>query len=116
MKRILDHIRARLLSGIEVPLPDLAALRRSEWSHRFERLQRNRLLMGAYRYGCLHAQGKPEYDRCADIKRRIDTYIEDGNLEHLVDAANLAMLEFEEGKHPHRHFAAGDDTGHTSQK
>ncbi len=71
--------------------------------------------MGAYRYGLLNAQDKPEYDRCADIKRRIDEYVESGNMEHLVDVANLAMLEFEEGKHPRRHFAARDDTEHTVQ-
>ncbi len=115
MKRITDHIRGRLLLGVIEQLPDLISLRRSEWSNRFERLMRNRLLMGAYRYGLMHAQGKSEYDRCADINRRIDLYTESGNLEHLVDAANLAMLEFEEGRHPQRHMAASDDKIHTKE-
>lgn len=89
-------------------------LRHSEWSSRFEQFQRNRMLIGAYRYGRLNAQGKPRYDRCSDINRRVDLYNETGNLEHLVDIANLAMLEFEEGDHPKRHLSASDDLIHTN--
>lgn len=36
----------------------LTDLERSEWSPRFERLMRNRLVMGALRYGLIHAPGK----------------------------------------------------------
>jgi hypothetical protein len=70
--------------------------------------------MGAFRYGLLNADGKTQYDRTADIIRRIESYIKSGNLENLVDAANLAMLELEEGTHPGRHFYPGDDSGHTN--
>ncbi len=95
-------------------LPDVRTLRRSEWSASFERLQRNRLLGGAYRYGRLNAPGKPKYDRVSDIIRRAKLYRATGNDEHLVDVANLAMCEFEEGQHPQKHFTSADDGIHTA--
>ena len=91
-------------------------LRKTEWSHDFEDLQRHRLIMGALRYGRLNAPNKPDWDRPPDIIRRIQAYQKTGNLEFLVDAANLCMLEFEEGKHPDRHFISHDDSQHTEIK
>jgi hypothetical protein len=73
---------------------------------------RNRLIMGALRYGLIHAPGKPKYDRIGSITRRLEKYKQDGNLEHLVDAANLCLMEFEEGTHPLKHFGAQDDGEH----
>lgn len=66
----------------------------------FETLMRNRLIMGALRYGRLHAPGKGTYNRPGGIVKRLQQYQETGNLECLVDIANLALLEFEEGTHP----------------
>jgi hypothetical protein len=115
MKTVTEHIRERLLKGIILfSLYNLSDLKKTEWSDRFERLQRNRLLVGAYRYGLLNAPGKSQYNRCDNIKERLKKYIETGNLEFLVDIANLAMLEFEEGKHPNRHFKSIDDVKHVS--
>jgi len=91
------------------------ALWHSEWSSDFEELQRHRLVQGALRYGPLNAPGKPSRDRASNIIKRIQKYQEDHNLEHLVDAANLCMLEFEEGRHPDRHFSSQDDTQHTKE-
>jgi hypothetical protein len=112
-----DALRAHLLEGLGLgdprrvpPLPELAA---TEWSPAFERLMRNRLLMGAIRYGRLGEAGKPAFERIPDIIRRAKKYAEDGNLEHLVDLANLALCEYVEGRHPRRHFASADDGEHT---
>lgn len=90
------------------PPPRLTAdeLAITEGSPEFERLMRRRLIVGAYRYGRLHARDKPRYDRCTAIQRRIAQYTESGNVDLLVDVANLALLEFEEGRHPLRHLAA----------
>lgn len=88
----------------------LEELRKSEWSKKFEELQRNRLVIGAFRYGLLNQPGKKKFDRINYIEIKLGRYKETGNLETLVDIANLAMLEFEEGKHPERHFKALDDT------
>jgi hypothetical protein len=90
----------------------LPELQRSEWSPRFEALMRNRLIMGALRYGRLHAPGKPQYDRVASMTKRLARYAETGNLELLVDVANLCLLEFEENHHPLAHWHAVDDGEH----
>lgn len=85
-------------------------LKRSEWSEHFERLMRNRMIIGAFRYGRLHDKMKPRFDRVSYIKTKLARYEETGNLEALVDVANLCLLEFEEGCHPKRHFKAMDAT------
>jgi hypothetical protein len=109
----------RALAGLEelpeyiTPAPSLASLKETEWSPKFEELMRNRLVMGAIRYGLLHAAGKPKYDRTDSIIRRAKLYRETGNLEVLVDIANMCLLEYEEGNHPLRHFRAIDDGLHT---
>jgi len=119
MDTITSHIRNHILlnSGIIKPkkISSLNKLKESEWCQEFETFMRNRLIMGAVRYGCLGAQNKPQYDRCTDMKRRVDLYINDGNLEHLVDIANICLCEFVEGNHPNKHFSAGDDTQHTKR-
>lgn len=114
-----DILRRRLLDAAgltkETVRVDLDDLRRTEWCEEFEHLQRNRLILGAMRYGRLGAPGKPRWDRVPDMIRRLEAYQSDGNLEHLVDVANLAMLEFVEGRHPKRHFSASDDGHHTKE-
>jgi hypothetical protein len=89
----------------------LADLEKSEWSPEFERLMRNRLIMGALRYGLLESKrkGNQKWDLIDAIKSRIQLYQETGNTEYLVDIANYSLLEFECGKHPKKHFAALDD-------
>ena len=100
------HLRAGLVEFDAGHKLDFDKLKKSEWSPRFEELMRNRLLMGALRYGLMHAKGKPKYDRLAGARKRLQQYEETGNLECLVDVANMALLEFEEGRHPHRHWDA----------
>jgi hypothetical protein len=91
-------------------LPDVENLRKTQWSDIFEKLMRNRLVMGAIRYGLFGANGKPHYDSINSIRKRLDLYEKTGNDEILVDIANLAMVEFIEGKHPLKHFKSVDDT------
>lgn len=111
-------IRDRLLlqAGLQDPLPaplpgvDIATLWKSQWSQEFETLMRNRLVMGALRYGPLGTPRKTQFDRVSSMIRRLQGYQSTGNLEMLVDVANLALVEYEEGNHPLRHFNS-DDTG-----
>lgn len=77
---------------------------------------RDRLLMGAIRYGKLGAPGKPQYDCVGEIKRRAGKYEQTGNTEFLVDCANMALVEFVEGAHPQKHFKAIDDGEHARVK
>jgi hypothetical protein len=93
-------------------LPDLEVLRFTEWDEAFEQLMRNRLVMGAIRYGRMRAMGKPQYDRIKSIIKRLDVYNENGNKEILVDVANLCLLEFVECNHPNQHFHAIDENEH----
>ena len=88
----------------------------TQWSPNFERLMRNRLVMGAMRYGRLKAPGKAQYDRIPSMHKRLEQFSATGNLELLVDVANLALLEFEESSHPKRHFAAIDDSQERVEK
>lgn len=67
----------------------------------FVELMRNRLIVGTLRYG---KNTSVEYDFVANAKERIDRYLQDGNREHLVDAANFLVLEFKNGVHPLGHF------------
>jgi len=95
---------------------DLESLKKTEWSVDFEALMRNRLVMGAVRYGIMgHGsipKGKPTYDRIESIRKRLNFFEESGNAEYLVDRANIALLIFEERQHPNFHFDAKDDGYH----
>lgn len=86
--------------------PDVLAV--TQWSPDFELYMRNRLIIGALRYGLMNAPGKPRYDRVRSMLKRIKLYSDSGNSEHLVDIANEAMLEFAEPSHPHAHWAPQD--------
>jgi hypothetical protein len=94
------------------PLPTLNVLRQEEWDPAFERLMRNRLLMGCYRYERLWKKRVGQYDLIGSAKQRIAKYEQTGNLEPLVDVANLMLIEFNCSKHPHRHFVSEDDGQH----
>lgn len=121
MKSAHAVLRERLLTQaglVERPAPKftLAELAASEWSPEFEQLMRNRLIMGALRYGKLGEPGKLKYDRLSSILRRLHTYEASGNLELLVDIANLALCEFVECNQPLRHWHAVDGGKHVGRK
>jgi hypothetical protein len=86
-----------------------------QWSREFETLMRNRLIMGGLRYGGLGYEGKRQFNRIKAIGDRLKNYEETGNLEWLVDCANLCLLEYVEGRHPKRHFHAHDDGEHVEE-
>ena len=112
MPRVSDLIRTHLLeqAGIfdQPRLPDLDSLRQTEWSAQFEQLMRNRLVMGAFRYGLMVAKRR-QYAYMAYLKHKLEVYQTTGNLEMLVDVANLALLEFRYPSHPNAHWAAVDN-------
>ena len=115
---VSEHIRRHLLDNLGCfdckPMPSLEELRAKQWSAEFEELQRNRMIVGAFRYGMVATQRRATaYDNVGSLIDRARAYIETGNMEHLVDIANLAMIEFKIGVHPERHFHATDDGQHT---
>jgi len=108
------------LAGLHVltePAPQTRAsleeLRETEWSVVFERAMRVRLIMGALRYGRLHERGKPAYERVASMIKRLQEYSKTRNRELLVDVANLALLEFEEGDN---HLTPMDEREHVARR
>ena len=112
-------LRRRLLerAGVDRPAPvRLADIIAAQSCPEFEQLRQNRMVMGYFRYGDLHRQRPGQYDNVASIRRRLERYEADGNLEHLVDIANIAMVEFVTSDHPKRHFHAVDDGEHTRRK
>lgn len=121
---VFDHLRQRLLQRaglIELPPPpfqpsDFTKLRCSEWSSEFETFMRNRLIMGALRYGRIGIPNKPQYDRISSMEKRLKAYCETGNKELLVDVANLCLLEFVECHHPKAHFSSLDEHDFRAKK
>jgi len=112
-----NYIRQRLLNTAhERDSDSYTALCISEWCDEFEQLMRNRLIMGSLRYGKLGSPNKPQYNRMDSIQRRVEKYIKTGNLEHLVDIANISLVEFVEGNHTKKHFNSIDDGEHTRRK
>jgi hypothetical protein len=114
---ITAHIRDHLLRDLEppriLPYPLVVA---SQWSNEFERYMRNRMAMGAYRYGLIRDDSAPKWDNVGSLIARALAYLDDGNQEHLVDAANLALIEFVRGNcHPGPHFSSIDDGYHTDE-
>lgn len=96
-------------------LPPLEELRKSEWSEDFEEKMRNRLVVGAFRYGELKDSDRPSYKRVSSIIDRLHLYLEDGNTEHLIDAAAISLAEYVCGDHPLKHFGPNDDHIHMKE-
>jgi hypothetical protein len=97
--------------------PDLDVLIEYTWSMKFEQYMRNRLVIGHMRYGDIKDPKRQRYDQVGSAIKRLKLYLVDGNQEHLVDAANLAMLEFiNPCCHSSPSFRAQDDKNHTPVK
>lgn len=115
VKTVVQRIRDHLLQtcGFQEAaqrLPSYEELRSSEWSEVFERYMRNRLIMGALHYGLMYDTTRECYDYVGGAVKRLRLYLNDGNQEHLVDAANCCLLEFvRKCCHPSPKFRASDD-------
>lgn len=83
--RILDVLGKSGLFGGDMPI-----------LRQFMQEGRDRLVMGALRYGQIGDPSKPKYDRLASIYRRMLANFQEPNMEHLVDIFNEAGLEYEE--------------------
>lgn len=90
-------------------MPSLQEIRESETCPEFEKLRSNRMVMGAFRYGLLQNQKKGQYKNVESIQKRLNAYKKDKNKEHLLDIANICMVEWVTG---HGHFTATDDGCH----
>ena len=82
-------------------------LRRRECNDNFGEYMDNRIVMGCLRYGKMQSV-KPMFYDLKRARERLDQYEVDGNIEHLIDAANYCRCEFNRGRHPLKHFRAID--------
>lgn len=117
---ISEWLRGRLLDAAGVddrPIGDkvqsLDQIRDYQWSDEFEALRRPRMVMGYFRYGPMSRQGR--HDNIGSALQRLRLYRHGGNGEHLVDVANICMVEFVQQNHPNYHFDAVDDGVHAAK-
>lgn len=83
----------------------------TEFSDDFVRKMQNAMCVSFYKYGPLADAYPSKVDAVASLKLRLDKYVETGNTEYLVDAANFAMIEFMRPRHPEAFYKATDADG-----
>ena len=93
--------------------PDVEDIAKHKFKDEFVVLMRNRMVMGFFRYGYNDPKFVKKLDFITSAKERIGRYEKDGNLEHLVDAANILRMEFEMPHHPNAHWESIDDGEHS---
>jgi hypothetical protein len=111
MRTVSEHIRARLLAGVEraTGAPDIKQIIAEDWDWNFTQLCMNRIVMGRLRYGPVAKTAK---NNIKGIQQRLDLYWRTGNAEYLLDIANMAQIEFVNPYHPAAHFEPTDDGPH----
>ena len=80
------------------------ALFETEWDANFERLRRERMVQGAYRYGKLADRFKMGHNYFKAIEQRLKLYKKTRNLELMLDIGNFAMIVWMKDDHPKCHF------------
>ena len=122
LKTVTENIRDYVLKSagiveraITPKAPSFEELWATQWCYEFATYMRNRLIMGFFRYGDVHKNNTTTEAKIASIRKRVDLYEQNGNLEHLVDIANIAMVEFMHSTHPKKHFSSVDDGTHITK-
>lgn len=87
----------------------------TEFSAEFVQQMANRMSVSHLKYGPI-ADGYPhKVDAVATLQRHLDAYSRTGNREYLIDAANMAMIEFLRPAHPNAHYTPTDSSGSTGR-
>lgn len=97
-----------MTDGLLPPLLWPVGVPTSEYSQQFLQGMLDRMAMGYHRYG-LVADTKDVVDHVSSAITRLRRYAATGNTEFLMDAANMAMIEFMVPRHDKAHFAPTDD-------
>ena len=129
MKTSHDIMRERLLINVAAEtywqkadaLPvDKKAMEDMQWgSDEWQEvltLMKNRMSFGGYRYGPHKTQKSQAFDNIADIHRRLNLHDKSGNMEHLVDSANICIIACLKKVHSNFHFESIDDGRHAQKK
>jgi hypothetical protein len=81
-----------------------------QFSEEFIRKMMARIVFGFYRYGQSKQYAEnSSYNIIETIKKRLQAYVETGNKEHLVDAANFIMIEYMYPQHKNVHFESVEE-------
>jgi hypothetical protein len=80
----------------------------TEYSPDFIQGMVDRMAMSFHKYGPLAIAYPERVNAVESLKRRLDKYAKDGNVEWLMDVANFAMIEFMRPAHPEAHFRPTD--------
>lgn len=81
----------------------------SEWSNPFLQGMLDRMGMSFFKYGRVADAFPDRYDAISSLRDRLKKYVETGNTEFLIDAANFAMIEFMHPRHEGAHFRPTSD-------
>lgn len=79
-----------------------------EYSPDFFDGMKNRMLMSYHKYGPIKDAYPHKVNALESLSQRINKYLETGNTEWLIDAANFCMIEFMLPSHPKAYFKATD--------
>lgn len=85
-----------------------AELHEYEVDEKFIEYMRNRMYVSFHKYGPVREAYPHKADALQSLSLRLQRYMETGNTEFLVDAANFCMIEFMCPSHPLAHFRATD--------
>lgn len=77
----------------------------SDFNQDFAEKMEARMLTSRHKYGPW-AKNRKYVDAIANAQKRLQLYLDSGNTEGLVDAANFLMMEFSMPIHPKAHFRA----------
>jgi hypothetical protein len=82
----------------------------TEFSEKFIQGMLNAMAVSFHKYGAVTDAYPHKLDALESLQIRLERYVETGNTEFLIDAANFAMIEFMAPRHPDAHYKATDST------
>jgi hypothetical protein len=80
----------------------------SEYSLQFIQGMIDRMRMSYFKYGAVRDAYPHKVNALESMQKRLDKYMDTGNLEWLIDMANFCMIEFMASSHPSAHFKPTD--------
>lgn len=86
----------------------IANILKRDFSEDFIQKMKNRMVVSHYKYGWVRDTYPEIGDAIASLKERLELYEKTGNLEHLIDIGNFAMIEYIAPRHPDAHFETQD--------
>jgi hypothetical protein len=92
----------------EIHIPDQVIDEEPELRDYLAALQQmtNRMATSHYKYGNMSDKFPDSANAAEGVKKRMEMYVESGNIENCLDAANYAVIEYLFPSHEKAHFRA----------